>query len=82
MTAFAGKRLSEPVVVSRTEFMRTMRPYYNFGMKQDARCRFLVAVTNETSSREAWEEGLELVDRYFFKKIRRRPAQVAESAGP
>jgi hypothetical protein len=80
MAGFTGKRVAGPVVVSRAEFKKTMRPYYDFGMTQDTRCRFLVAVTNETSSREAWHEGLTLIDRYFFKMIHGRPDRIADDA--
>jgi hypothetical protein len=70
MTSFRGKPVAAHAVLSRADFQKTMTPYYYYGKKQDTQCRFLVTVTNATTKPEAWTEGLELVERYFFKKIR------------
>jgi hypothetical protein len=70
MDGFRGTPLTTQAQLSRADFKKAMRPYFNYGMKQEARCRFLVSVTNETSSQEAWASGLALVERYFFKKVR------------
>lgn len=74
MEGFRGTPLNAQALVSRADFKKIMRPYFNYGMKQEAHCRFLVSVTNQTSSKEAWQSGLALVERYFFKKIRGKSA--------
>jgi hypothetical protein len=83
MTSFRGKPVTAHAVLSRADFQKTMTPYYYYGRKQDTQCRFLVTVTNATTSPEAWTEGLELVERYFFKKIRgARAEEIALKADP
>ena len=70
MANFRSRPIAPHAELSREEFQKAMRPYYYYGMKQDVHCRFLVTVSNATTTDEAWQAGLEMVERYFFKKIR------------
>lgn len=81
MAKFSAKPITERKTITRPEFMKAMRPYYDFGMSK-GHCRFLVTVSNSTTSDTAWADGLEVVERYFFKKLRGRTPGVASAQPP